>query len=431
MGIAVATPAVIAPAVAAGVSHAIALKSDGTVLAWGSGGSGQLGRDALSSGLPVPVVSEGALGWLGGIAAVAAGANHCIALGSDGTVWAWGSGRNGTLGNHRTSDSAQPVHVVGPDGSGVLSGVTAISAGGDFSLALRRDGSVWAWGYAGNGRLGNNNQASSSVPVQVVGVGGQGWLADVAAISAGPDHALALRRDGTVIAWGLGTSGELGNRAVSDSASPVLVTGPAGQGSMSGVIAVAAGGGYSLALRSDGTVWAWGVGGNGQLGNKGTTSAPAPVPVIGPAGTAPLGGIRAIAASPKHALALGRDGTVWAWGYGKNGELGNAGTLDSAIPVAVVGPGSAGSLGDIIGVAAGAGFSLALRSDSTVWAWGYGSHGQLGNHGTASRSAPSQVLDESGESWLYLKPVSRPASSSSAPVASMKFRRHQKLAAPK
>jgi len=121
---------------------------------------------------------------------------------SDGTVWAWGSGIYGELGNNSTANSPVPVQVVGSGGAGMLTGLAALAGGGNsYSLALRSDGTVWAWGYGLAGELGNNSTDNSSVPVQVVGAGGIGWFSGATTIAAGLSHSLALMSDGTVWAW--------------------------------------------------------------------------------------------------------------------------------------------------------------------------------------------------------------------------------------
>jgi alpha-tubulin suppressor-like RCC1 family protein len=176
-------------------------------------------------------------------------------------------------------------------------------------------------------------------------------------VAAGNTHGLALRSDGTVWAWGQGTHGELGDGTLSTSTTPVQVYG------LSGVVAVAAGIKDSLALRSDGTVWDWGENQFGQFGN-GTTadSQPTPVQVRG------LTGVTKIAAGGNFNLALRSDGTVWAWGYNQVGELGNGTTADSAVPRQVTG------LSHVTKIAAGPNSSLAIRSaaygQTTLWEWG-------------------------------------------------------------
>jgi alpha-tubulin suppressor-like RCC1 family protein len=225
-------------------------------------------------------------GFLSGVSAVSTGRSHALAVKDDGTAWAWGGNADGQLGDGTTSDSSTPVQVRGPAGSGPLAGLTKVSAGGDYSVALKNDGTVWAWGtgYLGNG----SGYTTSAIPVQVKGAGGTGNLTGVAGISAGVAHTMALKADGTVWAWGAGSLGSGGSSAV-----PVQVKGFGGVGYLTGVVAVAAGDHRSVALRGDGSVWEWGTYGN-----------PYPVPVAGPGGVGFLTGVVSIATKRDHTLAL-------------------------------------------------------------------------------------------------------------------------------
>ncbi|MBE0447207.1 MAG: S-layer homology domain-containing protein [Actinobacteria bacterium] len=289
-----------------------------------------------------------------------AGYLHSLALKPDGTVWAWGDNGQGQLGDGTTTDKHTPVPVSGP------SGITAITAGDDHSLALKSDGTVWAWGRNSRGQLGDGTTTRSLTPVPVSG------LSEVIAVAAGADHSLALKPDGTVWAWGSNYFGELGNETMTRSLTPVPVSG------LSEVIAVAAGDFYSLALKSDGTIWAWGYNASGQLGDGTTTYRSTPAQI------SELSGITAIAAGSGHSLALKSDGTVWAWGRNSRGQLGDGTTTRSFTPVPVSG------LSEVIAVAAGIDHSLALKSDGTVWAWGYNASGQLGD-GTTINYTPVKV----------------------------------------
>jgi len=178
---------------------------------------------------------------------VCGGFSHTLALKSDGTVWSWGANRFGQLGDGTVIDRHNPVQVKGPGGVGNLTDVKAIAAGGYHSIAVKSDGTVWVWGYNICGQLGNGTTTSSSVPVQVTG------LTNVKAISAGLHFSLALKTDGTVWAWGDNRKGQLGIHSDGDKmTNPSQVKGPNGNGTLTFISDIAAGGEHSLALRNDG-----------------------------------------------------------------------------------------------------------------------------------------------------------------------------------
>jgi len=357
----------------------------GTPLAWGYGFSGQLGDGNFSStATPVQVSS------LTTVTAIAAGSSHSLALKSDGTVWDWGDGRVGELGDgnfYLTGNDglATPVQVSG------LTGAIAIAGGGFHSLALKSDGTVLAWGAGRSGELGDGNfyrteNQGVATPVHVSG------LTSVKAISGGAAHSLAIKSDGTVWTWGDGSYGELGdgnfyltgNLGV---ATPVQVRG------ITGAIAIAGGGYYSLALKSDGTVWAWGAGYLGQLGDGNFYSSP-PFGVAAPVQVRGLNDVAAIAAGNGHNLALKADGTVWAWGHGASGQLGD-GNFYQIGDEGVATPFQVGGLSAVVAIACGDNHSLALKADGTVWAWGFGENGQLGDgnfYTTGHRGVATPIL---------------------------------------
>ena len=367
-------------------SSAVKPETFTTLTAWGSNFFGQLGNGSqlpygTPSTTPVEVSDlEGA-----DLKAICAGQNHSLALKNDGTVLAWGSNTGGQLGDGTNTDSSMPVQVKDSnDPSGYLTGVNAIVAGSGHSLALKGDGTVWAWGDNGSGQLGNGTITSSNTPTQVDGLDG------VEAIAGGSSYSLALKNDGTVWAWGSNTSGQeqrisgqLGDDEIASSSTPVQVSGLPG-----GVEAIAAGGSHGLALKDDGTVWAWGDNQYGQLGNETNTSSSTPVRVSN------LGGVEAIASGLRYSLALNEDGTMWAWGSNQFGQLGDGSTTDATATTCEnkgVGAGMSSSCTDsntpvqirevdgIKAIAAGGAHGLALKDDGTVWAWGFNQSGQLGN----------------------------------------------------
>ncbi|HXW69609.1 MAG TPA: S-layer homology domain-containing protein [Dissulfurispiraceae bacterium] len=297
------------------------------------------------------------------ICLVLVGYDNSVGSTTTGTVWAWGYNGEGELGDGTMNGSPTftPVQVSG------LSGVIAVAGGKYYSLAVQSGGLVWAWGYNSDGELGNGTTTERSTPVQVSGLSG------VIAVAAGNEHSLALKFGGTVWAWGLNSDGELGNGTTTNSLTPVQVSG------LSGVIAIAAGNEHSLFAKADGTVWASGLNVDGELGNGTTTNSLTPVQVSG------LSGVTAVAASGYHSLALKSDGTVWAWGYNAEGELGNGSTTNSLTPV------QASNLSGVIAIAGGEFYSLAVQSGGLVWAWGYNSDGDFGNVPTTGSSTPVQV----------------------------------------
>ena len=332
--------------VAAGGRHSLTLKNDGTVLAWGANYFGQLGNGSTGGSSNTP----GQVSNLTDVKAIAISGPHSLALKNDGTVWAWGYNYYGQLGDGNSgidpNTNADFVSNTPVQASG-LTDVKAIAAGEGFSLALKNDGTVWAWGNNFFGQLGDGNSGIdpdsdtgdavvSDTPVQVKGENGVGFLTNVKAIAAGGGHSLALKNGGTVRAWGKNFFGQLGDGSNTDRKLPVTVTTPKGV-PFKGVSAIAAGANHSLALKTNGTMRAWGFNGEGQLGDKSKTDRNVPLPVRTPGGSV-FSGVEAIAGGETHSLALKTDGTVRAWGNNSNGELGDGNApTDRTTPVPVSG----------------------------------------------------------------------------------------------
>lgn len=368
---------------AAGRGSAVSLQIDGTVLAWGDNYYGQLGNGTIaSSGTPTQVlVSNGTITVpFSGATSVAAGNGFSAAVKNDGTVWTWGNNDSGQLGNGTLASSSTPTQVL-ISATVPFSGATSVAAGDGFTVALKTDGTVWAWGY---GQLGDGTTTASTIAVQAVG------LSRVVAIAAGSCDTVALKNDGTVWAWGDNADGELGvgSDFLNSSIFPVSKI-PVQVAGLSGVVAIAEGDRSTFALKNDGTVWAWGANWNGQLGDGTTNNQYYPVQVPG------LSGVIAISAGFRHTLALKNDGTVWAWGVNWFGQLGNNTINDSNAPVQVMYSNDNGitlaALTGVVSISAGDGFSLALKNDGTIWSWGANYSGQLGNGNITDSWTPVQV----------------------------------------
>ena len=303
--------------------------------AWGSNQDGQIGANggASQSSVPVIVSTLGALSTKR-VVAIAAGASHSLALCADGTLAAWGRDSAGQLGTGVGGSTATPVAITT---GGLLFGksVVAIAAGQDHSMALLSNGTVATWGADGSGQLGNGAAGTSGVPV-LVDASGVLLNKTVTAIAAGQLHCIALCSDGTLATWGLGTDGQLGvgdgNGNSIDVPVAVAITGTVLAGKT--LTDVKAGGFHSMALCSDGTVATWGKNATGQLGiASGSHYLPNRVETSGTA----LAGktVTAIAGGSQHSLALCSDGTLTAWGWGLYGQLGRGDGSTIGVPVAV------------------------------------------------------------------------------------------------
>jgi alpha-tubulin suppressor-like RCC1 family protein len=246
-------------------------------------------------------------------------------------VWAWGENNAGQLGdNSGHPQSTTPVKVKLPSGSGP---VVAITMGAEHAVALMANGTVWTWGGNGSGQLGDGAFGSEEdLPVQVVGVGGLGLLSQVVGVSAGGYFTAALKSDGTMLDWGSDSAGQLGDGppAAPNSVWPVAPTGLGGR-----LVAIAAGTSDMYAVKADGTVWAWGDDTIGALGDGTTT----PSPVTSPTRVHRLvdgSGVVHLAAGYERGAAVTSHGIVFGWGFNANGQLGDSSEIDATAPVRAV-----------------------------------------------------------------------------------------------
>ena len=330
--------------------------------AWGWNLLGQLGDGTTTDkNSPVSVVG-GFTDWV----QISARSGHTAAVRANGTVWAWGAGRFGRLGDGTTTDKNSPVSVVGG-----FTDWVQVSAGNAHTAAVRANGTVWAWGVNWNGRLGDGTTTDKNSPVSVVG-GFTDWVQ----ISAGADHNAAVRANGTVWAWGNNFAGQLGDGTTTDKNSPVSVV-----GGFTDWVQISGGDSHTAAVRANGTVWAWGSNFAGQLGDNTATGRSSPVSVVG--------GFTdwvTVNAGGAHTAAVRANGTAWAWGYNSRGGLGDGTETFRTSPVSVV-----GGFTDWVTVSAGFNHTAAVRANGTAWAWGGNLNGRLGDGTETSRSSPVSV----------------------------------------
>ena len=395
-------------------SVSLAVGSDGNAYAWGDNRSGQLGNGTTTQqNTPVPVKKPAGVSADFTYVQVSAGYRHSLALGSDGYVYAWGDNTYAQLGNN-TSDrySTVPVRVCDPSThSNVNTGLKAIQvdAGGEHSLAIDKEGNVWAWGRNGNGQLGNGTSSSySSAPVRVCDPehptdASKGLVA--LKVAGGGAHSLAIDRDGDTWAWGFNSYGQLGNNVTSgfEGANPVPVrvrdpNNPDDTSKNLKSVQISAGFEHSIAIDAQGNTWSWGWNYWGELGQNTTNQdILSPARVYNPDNPSIPFKASQVSAGYDTSLAVDTNGIAWSWGRNTYGQLGYTNYDDSRghnQPAKVRNPASPNntnlSLSSTL-VSAGNWHSLAIGKDGYTYGWGYNKYGQLGNNSNKDAYVPMLV----------------------------------------
>jgi alpha-tubulin suppressor-like RCC1 family protein len=325
--------------------HALAIKTDGTIWGWGYNGSGAIGDGTtVDRNAPVQVGSSSNT-WK----YVSTGDEGTLAITSNGTLWAWGSNAFNQLG-FVPSSSLTPLQV------GSQSNWTMVSTKHRSSFGVKSDGTLWAWGDNTYGQLGFGNTNTAVVPTQS-GID-YNWVS----VSAGTHSHVRVRADGALFTAGRNQYGQLGDGTTVNKNLEVLISTLTVWQSASSNL------NFTVALKSDGSIWGWGANSNGQLGQGNNNLSYNNPTRIGNGNE-----WSQIAAGGNHVMAIKSDGSLWAWGRNTNGELGIGSYSGTNVPVRV------GSANDWISIAPGYTHSYALKSDGTLWATGDNSQGTLGN----------------------------------------------------
>ena len=294
-------------AIEAGDKNCFAIKSDGTLWAWGSNSYGALG-DGTNAMRTVPIQVMG----IQNVKTVTAGEDRSLAIKTDGTLWAWGNNSQALFGNGGPVDLKEPAQVDG------ISGVASVSAGSGYTsnhvLAATGTGSLYAWGDNGYGQLGNGTTTGSLTPILI------NALTNVKTVEAGQYHSFAIKTDGTLWAWGNNSFGKLGIGTSINSSVPVQVA-------LSGVAEISSEYYHALARKTDGSIWAWGSNNYGMLGIGSYGSSTSPVLISS------MADVTGISAGGLHSVAVKSDGTVWGWGENSYGQLGPDVGSNQNIPV--------------------------------------------------------------------------------------------------
>ena len=349
---------------------------------WGTNSEGQLGDNTtISKSSPVQTVIGG-YAWK----QVACGYGFTAAIKTDGTLWLWGKNNDsvrgtGVLGDNTTVSKSSPVQIV-------TGGTWTQVAGGYWhAAAIKTDGTLWTWG--GNlvgGPLGDNTTVSKSSPVQTV-AGGTNW----SKVACGGRSTAAIKTDGTLWTWGTNYNGRLGDNTTTRRFSPVQTA--AGGTNWSQVACSGNGNGYGhcAAIKTDGTLWLWGLNSFGELGDNTTVSKSSPVQTI-------TGGAnwKQVSCGRNFTAAVKADGTLWSWGRGalQSGVLGDNTIVAKSSPVQTISKGSTWKQ-----VSCGTGHTACVKADGTLWLWGNNTSGLLGdNTATTRRSSPVQTV-AGGTNW--------------------------------
>lgn len=384
-------------AVSAGGMHSVAIAADGTVWAWGNDDYYQIGRSSTGNcdqndtippiegcvAAPAQVGTEN--DWI----AVSAGQRHTLAMKADGSLWAWGENEGDLLATGVTQTCNTATCTRAPAQVGTATDWQAIDAGGFFDLAIETNGSLWSWGKNDYGQLGTGDTVDQNAQGKV------GTDTDWAEISAGYKHSLAIKTNGALWAWGLNYDGRLGTASSDTCNAYDCATSPLEVGADTDWVAVSAGLSHSAALKSDGSLWTWGGNSAGELGLGDEAGRAAPVQVPGT--------WEAVWAGHHYTLARSTDGSLWAWGGNWSSQLGVTTTDTCTMGDCSKSPLPVGTATDWLAVDAGADFALALRSFHQLWEWGSNRWWQLGQP-TVDNCGSDTVPIACTFSMLFLDP---------------------------
>ena len=345
---------------------------------WGQNLFRQLGTDDTLNRSSPATTAGGGTNW----SQISAGENCYLAIKSDGTLWAWGLNNYEILGIETPSSIGSPVTVAGGG-----SNWTQVSASYNFYSAIKTDGTLWTWGDNAFGQLGNNSTDPRISPETIAG-GGTNW----SQVSSSALINSAIKTDGTLWTWGHNDFGSLGDGTTISRSSPGTTAG----GGTTWKQVSAGSTLYISAIKTDGTLWVWGYNNFGQLGDNTTTNRSSPITTAGGGTT-----WNQVSAGGYQIAAIKTDGTLWTWGNNNFGQLGIANTINRSSPGTVAGGGTNWSQ-----VSTGDEHIAAIKTDGTLWTWGRNYMGKLGDGTTVNRSSPVTTAG-GGTNWILVNTRSK------------------------
>lgn len=332
--------------ISTGGYHTAVIKTDGSLWAWGRNTFGQLG-DGKTINKYIPTQIDSFTDWQ----SVYAGDNFTCGIKKDGTLWAWGSNYYGQFGNGTTINQLTPTQI------GVETNWKSVSAGGMMhTLAIKENGTLWAWGSNSFGELGDGTFVSKNSPVQI------GVSADWKSVSGGSYYTVALKLDGTIWAWGSNNYGQLGDGTIINKNSPIQI------GTDVNWQSVSTKGLHTVAIKTDGTLWTWGYNNQGQLLNGTTTEKHVPTQVGA--------NWQFASAGSNFTILLRTDGTLWGGGNNLAGEIGQP----SPNVTMVLGIMKINNDTNNQFVYTGGNHTNVIKTDGSLWTWGANNYGQYGDN---------------------------------------------------
>ena len=292
------------------------------------------------------------------------------------TLFCWGLGTSGQLGDNTATSKSNPVQTIAQGNNW-----KQVACGQSHTASIKTDGTLWTWGSNTNGQLGDNTTTSRSSPVQTVAFG-TNWK-QVSVSSLNPYFTAAIKTDGTLWCWGLNSLGQLGNNTTTRRSSPVQTVAFGTNWKQ-----VSCGNNHAVAIKTDGTLWTWGYNFYGNLGDNTATSKSSPVQTIA-FGT----NWKQISCGSEYNAAIKTDGTLWVWGYNLSGQLGDNTATNKSSPIQTITGGTNWKQ-----AACGLNHTASIKTDGTLWLWGANASGQLGDNTTAAKSSPVQTVSF-GTNW--------------------------------